>query len=395
MNGVLQKMDELCEQASRDLQQKLLQAEAGVDTVSSPQRRQKFELMAMQKQAGQDVTAKLHECLSGVDFRRATSFCLVHDKVCPIPDTRTYEDQGMLTIAIAGISCPMLSLDWSCMGSKHGLVGKGNQANIMWVRERCAKQEKVIIMECTSLFDESEAATKMLSSLYDFQSIIVGPDDFGLPCTRQRKFSVGILRSWGYMDAPLSEIGSFFKIRRICGDVYLTAPLKDVSEHQASRAAERGFARSSASLLDVAQLLPPAMAVRREVYRDRLREQGLSTGLCMLGQNAESFGHISETCPALLRSSTVWCFGRSAERELLAKEHLVVMGLPVYPHLEATGFACPFKEILDGPRQLSDPQVKALAGNSISVPVFGHLVTYVLAHLQRGSQAVMMDECGS
>ncbi|CAE7670310.1 unnamed protein product [Symbiodinium sp. CCMP2592] len=392
-------MDDLCEQASKDLQQKLLQTEAeavaSVDTVCSPLRRQKFKLMEMQKQAGQDVTANLHQCLSGVDFRRATSFCLVHNKECPIPDTRTYEDRGMLTMAIAGISCPMLSLDWSCMGSKHGLVGKGNQANIMWVRERFAKQETVIFMECTSLFDESEAVTNMLSSIYDFQSIIVGPDDFGLPCTRQRKFSVGVLRSWGYLDATLSELGSFFKIRRISGDVYLTAPVQDVSEHLASRAAERGLARCSTSLLDAAQLLPPAMAIRRQVYQDQMREQGLTVGLCMLGQNAESFGHLSETCPALLRSSTVWCFGRSAERELLAKEHLVLMGLPAYPHIEeATGYACPFKEILDGPTKLSDSQVKALAGNSISVPVFGHLVTFVLAHLQKGSRAAVMDECG-
>ena len=139
-----------------------------------------------------------------------------------------------------------------------------------------------------------------------------------------------------------------------------------------------------------------AMAVRRESYKSAMDKQGLTVGLCMLRQNADSFGHVTESVPALLRTSTVWCFSPTCMRELLAREHLVVMGIPAYPSLVAeTGHCCPFEEILEGPNAISSAQTKALAGNSIVVPVIGHLLTFVLAHLRRGSCLSVYDDVGT
>ena len=112
------------------------------------------------------------------------------------------------------------------MGSKNGLLGQGVQANAMWLMERKAKQEHVVIIECTSLFDEEKAAVAALTELYSFDCIIHGPDDFGYPCTRQRKFTVGVLRSWGYLNCGLSAVGSFFRMQQTRGDTTWPRPLK-------------------------------------------------------------------------------------------------------------------------------------------------------------------------
>ena len=268
------------------------------------------------------------------------------------------------------------------MGSKQGLLGKGVQANAMWVKERQVKQEVVLFIECTAQFQEQQAVTDSLQSLYEFQSVILGPDDFGLPATRKRKFTVGVLRTWGYLDTALSEIGKMFRIRRTGGDLYLAAPQSEIIDHLGARAVERGLPKHAANHMQSEELLPPAMAVRRAEYKSQLDAQGSTLGFCMLGQNSETFGHLSETMPALLQKSVVWCFTGKFQRELLPKEHLVVMGVPAYEALTAqTGYSCPFQGILSGSNAISGAQIKALAGNSIVVPVFGHLVTFVLAHL--------------
>ena len=278
------------------------------------------------------------------------------------------------------------------MGSKSGLLGSGIQANVLWVQERRQMQEHLLFIECTSQFDEEAAATAHLSDLYAFQSIILGPDDFGLPCTRQRKFCVGVLRQWGYMDKPLARVGELLKIRRLCGDVYLQAPDAEVRQHLADRALERGFQASAGDMLAPSQLLPPAMLIRHDAYKAQKQKLGSQVGLCMLGQNAESFGHMSETVPALLRSSTVWCFGSQTEREMMAKEHLLVMGIPAYAHVaDEVGFENPLQNVLSGPNALSSAQVKRLAGNSICGPVFGHLLIFVLSCLHRGDSSVQDD----
>ena len=382
----------------------------------------------VQQETGRRLHFQLLAAMEDVDFTEADSWCFGHGKRCKIPDAKHWAPAApkAISLAVAGISCvstnfmaaffflfcselyPLsyltceklpvceamanciielnLGLDWSSMGSRQGLVGKGVQANAMWVKERQTKKEQVIIVECTSQFAEADAVTSSLEGLYDFQCVILGPDDFGLPATRQRKFTVGILRSWGHVDASLSDIGRGFRVRRTCGDIYLVAPEADIVQHLASRAKDRGFSQDLARACQACDLLPPAMAVRRENYKVQLERQKLAVGLCMLGQNAESFGCVRESVPALLRTSTVWCFNSVRERELLAKEHLVVMGLPAYPALASrVGYQCPFRSILDGPDAISPAQVKSLAGNSIVVPVFGYLVTFVLAHLCPGS----------
>ncbi|CAE7037663.1 unnamed protein product [Symbiodinium sp. CCMP2592] len=334
---------------------------------------------------GRELIQELMDCMRDVKFEEASSFCLRHKADCPIPGLKKYADKGMLTVAIAG-------LDWSCMGSKSGLLGSGIQANVLWVQERRQMQENLLFIECTSHFDEEASATAHLSDLYTFQSIILGPDDFGLPCTRQRKFCVGVLRQWGYMDKPLSRIGQLFRIRRLCGDVYLQAPDAEVQQHHAERAVERGFQASAVDHLSPSQLLPPAMLVRHDAYQAQKQKLGYHVGLCMLGQNAESFGQVTETVPALLRSSTVWCFGPLTEREMMAKEHLLVMGIPAYAHVaDEVGFENPLQQVLTGPNALSSAQVKRLAGNSICIPVFGHLLVFVLSCLRRGDSSVQDD----
>ena len=133
----------------------------------------------------------------------------------------------------------------------------------MWVKERQVKQEVVLFIECTAQFQEQQAVTDSLQSLYEFQSVILGPDDFGLPATRKRKFTVGVLRTWGYLDTALSEIGKMFRIRRTGGDLYLAAPQSEIIDHLGARAVERGLPKHAANHMQSEELLPPAMAVRR------------------------------------------------------------------------------------------------------------------------------------
>ena len=69
------------------------------------------------------------------------------------------------------------------------------------------------------------------------------------------------------------------------------------------------------------------------------------------------------------------------------------MGIPSYTAVtDATGYTCPFNSILTGPAAISASQVKSLAGNSICVPVFGYLLTHVLAHLRRGRVDTLCDD---
>jgi hypothetical protein len=67
---------------------------------------------------------------------------------------------------------------------------------------------------------------------------------------------------------------------------------------------------------------------------------------------------------------------------MIPLEHLSTMGLPVFPEMQShCGYTVPFQRMLDN-RDLSSAQVKALAGNAISIPVIGAVFMYCLMNFQ-------------
>jgi hypothetical protein len=102
-----------------------------------------------------------------------------------------------------------------------------------------------------------------------------------------------------------------------------------------------------------------------------------------------------EIVPTLTRTGMYYSIKK--QRPLIPKEHLAVMGLPVFDFLAAScGYKVPFQHLIDE-GILTSAQLKALAGNGISLPVICAILFYVFCNLEKRdhtSLSQMTDDGG-
>lgn len=109
----------------------------------------------------------------------------------------------------------------------------------------------------------------------------------------------------------------------------------------------------------------------------------------------------TSTIPCLVANSDI--YSRSAGRIAVPKEHLLMMGMPVYSqqvimqgqdapvgHLKRY-CRCPFASVLP---TLSDREIVSMAGNGMHVAIIGALVGYVMATTKKlNSSAIDGESC--
>jgi hypothetical protein len=117
-----------------------------------------------------------------------------------------------------------------------------------------------------------------------------------------------------------------------------------------------------------------------------------SSAICVLKHTVENHGNISEMVPTLTRAADVYSLTK--KQIMVPKDHLAVMGLPVYKNLqECSTCDVPFQALLKGSDgdSLSSAQIKQLAGNAISMRVVGAICCYIFTNLVRHSDMDLGD----
>ena len=300
-------------------------------------------------------------------------------------------------------------LDWTAMALQKGLAGPSAKANMLWVMERRSKREKLLFMECTVLFEQKAAIEDGLGDLYNFEIVVLGPDDFGVPAMRPRKFIVGVLRDWGAMLNPVCHpvfgVRRFFREPALSGDDLFLAPQETKQKYFQEMAKRKQLNPAAVALLSPRDLLPVGCDVRLDAYiakcvnADPVPSSNSTASknfIIMLGQT-EAFGPLSKLMPTLTRTALVWSMSR--QEPMVPCDHFTVMGLPIHSQGD---YHCPFQKLLAGAQlddasgsgssasgSLSSAQMKQLAGNSISLQVCGAVILYALMNLQRRDSSAM------
>jgi hypothetical protein len=167
-----------------------------------------------------------------------------------------------------------LGLDWTSLGEQLGLAGKSAKANMVFVQERKVKQETVVLIECTMYVKEDEAVIDQLSQLYAWQVVVLGPDDFGVPNYRGRKFMIGVLRSFGGMKHPVTDnvygVPRYYKALCLTGDDLFIAPEDEIKAYQMELAKSRGVPSELAAYGRLEDVLAAGGIVRLENYNRKL-----------------------------------------------------------------------------------------------------------------------------
>ena len=109
-------------------------------------------------------------------------------------------------VVVCGIPC----VDYSSMGQRQGLSGPTAIIILMWIRLMQVHQPAFIVIEEVvpfrtrglPLIEEPD----MLGLLYAFQTIELGPRNFGLPVNRPRMYCIGVHRQRGVLSRPLLEL---------------------------------------------------------------------------------------------------------------------------------------------------------------------------------------------
>ena len=275
---------------------------------------------------------------------------------------------GELEFHFAGFPCT----SWGTRGKMFDLLHMSTVPLATVLVDITQNPVDIGIYECTPRFASSGISDiEAVAATYHIQKVFTSPTDFGHPHRRRRCFMVFVNKK---RRAVLGDIGDFHKkcMRQVVasGTMYFCAGDDLVLAAKSSQAKKR----CRSMQLPWEMLLTPSESIRlRELKAECLRRYGTARGvITMLDQNAshESSG---TTMPCLTRNCQPWSFSHG--RVLVAHEHLVVQGFPVFPDLqERCGAEMPFDAHVISPFRL-----KAMAGNGQSAVCMGFLISWALA----------------
>ena len=218
--------------------------------------------------------------------------------------------------------------------------------------------------------------------MYDVMSVKMSPHQFGVPNTRHRLLSIGVLKRSGALETlftPL-ELEAFMCTADITAEqCFFVADKQDIECYVTSEARRKGIIRAQTPL----DVMAAGDFVRMQVLRYGGVEPGQlahQSGTCDSRQTKQRTRLVQHNLGALTTKALPVSLGLS--RQMLPKEMLWAMGIPVYTHLlpsEFQGaFACPFQALLS---KLPAGSLTKLAGNGMSLVIIGHTMGFVLANL--------------
>jgi len=325
--------------------------------------------------AGQLASCQRHGCMC---------------RVCPVKDTRGHPHP--LHVEIAGTTCTA----WSSMGAGWGWLDKSALPCMVWMFWVLAVEPDIVLHECTPRFQHQQLAD-ILDGKFWCESVVMSPEDWGVPAKRPRRYTMLLNRKWQLpaatsSTAPPAQASSipralqpgpmtggaaafqftsgcfrdlFFKQRMADCDVYMVASPLQIQEYNEHRAARSSSSCPVDQLEFPGDVIPACARAHLRAY-DELRSG--SDEVCDLVCVLQSPYHIApgtrQVAPSLLKGSLL--FSLSRRRLMLPAETMLLQGFPVPSLLPSDGELAslyPFQTPLED--MLPDRTVRNLSGNGM------------------------------
>ena len=288
--------------------------------------------------------------------------CYKHGgKLCPRAPAAA---DACIQIWIAGNVCT----PWSSAGARKGLLDRVSLVNLVFPRLTSHYLPEVFVNECTPEYDVS--VLKELLPMYDFVDFTFGPTDLGIPANRDRIYSVGILKSklkWAFLwDSHLLK-AVFGRSCVTDGTIFLRADAQRRADFMNRIAKQRAIpprlhggwgTQAEMSCGDRARLCETL---------DFLADRGEKVQFIDVSQSSK-FKRVSNIMPRLMTRSRLYVTSR--DTFVLPLETFCAQCFPwTLPEDNEHFNMAPFS--LDVLGELSDCEVKHLAGNGMNLPCVG------------------------
>ena len=313
--------------------------------------------------------------------------CVVHNMPCPVLPSRPTDFLGFLC-AIAGISC----FDFTNMGLQAGWFGQSALPFIQWLVERVMSTEDFVIMECVEQFTD-DIVRSAVQGIFELVSLRISPTMFGDPISRPRKYMILSRISSVCWEPKIVETGHqavfhalFKRELLIHGDDKLQAPIEDVQRMIENMAKQRHMSpsRQSGRPWSCWQVMSAAQKSSLQNHEEKLRDMGQEIDAPFVSNLAQTPSFAApkgpEALPVLLRRSSLWSFRK--RRLATPLEHMALQNHVVFTAQEDP-WRCSF---LQGIYNLSDAQIKAVAGNGMHMHAIGSALLFALLVLRKLSR---------
>ena len=307
--------------------------------------------------------------------RTSTCFCHKHSQQCLLWPSA---EADCLHVEIGGNTCT----PWSSAGKQLGWLDAVSIPCIVWLHSVRQANPSIVINECTPSFD-ADVLLRLMHGTHHYVSNVFGPSLMGIPCNRDRRYTVLIrkdccehLNLLGHEDFHQLMFAKVVASPRI----FLRASDRLVASFINGLAEQRGLAPPADGSSFCAKLvLSPWLKLQLSKYLEYLAGSERFSGNCNvfvdLSQDAGQRPRAHELIPCLLRNSFLWSI--QAKRPLHPLEIFAVQCLPVLlpPGSNFADFSPWSDEFLE---TLSRSQAQHLAGNSMVLPAIGGVLLLAL-----------------
>lgn len=296
-----------------------------------------------------------------------------------------------LTVEFAGSTC----VAHSPLGKHQGhLHQESDDPWLVWCKHVRKAKPDIVFHECSQNQPWS-SLLEWFGDLYELHDCRTSPLRIGHPVRRWgRRYTWMIRKDHDFVGCPTIFDDMCYRQLQATGDVFFVAPRNELESELQHLSALRGCNPeiSLDSVPDWSVVYNPTQRRRIESFmvedprqtRYRLREKTRVTTrmihdpkvlLADLDHNAGYGPRGGFDVPTLVTHGMIHNFQRG--RPLLAREHLLATGFPVYPFVP--GWPLPCQDCLD---KMSRAKMKKCAGNTMHVPLVGLQLIYILSHLQ-------------
>ena len=302
-------------------------------------------------------------------------YCSKHLQKC-----RVWPDKvaGELRLEAASVTCT----PWSSSGKQMGWLDVQSIASIVWMHSMLIAEPCILVHECTRYFDV-EVLERVFQHQYLFATNVFGPEDMGIPCSRERRYTVLIRKDLGG-DLSLFAGRCFHQLisARVTANanIFLRASDSEVTAFLNTFAEQRGLVpESSAAGLRASIILSPWLRSQLEKYKQLIENSDRFAGKARvfvdLSQDPAQRPRVNEMIPCLLRNSFI--YSMELKRPLHPLGMMAVQCLPIMlPQDSAFASLCPWPaEFL---ASLSRAQMQQILGNTMCLPAVGSVLMCAL-----------------
>ena len=306
------------------------------------------------------MNALENEVVHGEDW------CYKHHRTCRFVEACGPHGHQGISMHCAGSCCYEFS---SMTTEKKELTGSTIITFAVWLHLRRVAQEAVVLHECVPKHPGEALITTVLGSTHHVRSFCVCPSMLGFPCTRKRRFTIAIHRSFmnnifetrltSRKNPIVEAFGGAAKETDSSAAAYFVATEAELQSIFTSEARRRRKLRANSwpTLENV--------GCRRRLMK-HLEEHGCDSDLFVDITQDCNRGDPRKTIGCLLRRSVWWSM--RLNRPIVGLEKLQLMGNGLR--------VCPFRDVVP---HLTEPQLASLTGNAFHIPTVGAVMFWALS----------------